>query len=276
MSRLTVLLVGFLLVVTGCGTENDSEGVDQSSDQSASQTPSQTPGQSSGESSLSGSWVVTAMEQDGQPRDLAPGTTVTFEFTDERVTVATGCNGLFGTYRYADGTLRIYGLGGTMMGCGGPRMEQEAWLSEQLVKSIEVEPEDGLRLTTDDAAFVLEGAPKVEDTTLAGTTWQLDSLIDGQTVSSVPQGTTASLTLTSDGTLQVDTGCNTGGGSVKVGTATLRVGPLMTTKMACVDPARQQVEAAFTKVLNGTVGYTVEADRLTLTKGDSGLGFTVK
>ena len=44
---------------------------------------------------------------------------------------------------------------------------------------------------------------------------------------------TASITIADDGTVAVNTGCNTGSGSVEVTDTTLTFGPIRITKMAC-------------------------------------------
>ena len=99
----------------------------------------------------------------------------------------------------------------------------------------------------------------------------LDSILDGDAVSSVPAGVTASMRIV-DGQLELDAGCNGGGGPVAVTADTLAFGPLMLTKRACqAGPA--SVEQAVTTVLTGTVSYTIDADLLTIDAGGPGLVF---
>jgi heat shock protein HslJ len=68
----------------------------------------------------------------------------------------------------------------------------------------------------------------------------------------------------------VQSGCNTGGGPLTIKGSTFTVGPLALTRMAC-PPDETKVETAVLEALSGKVGYTVEADRLTITNGQSGL-----
>ena len=75
----------------------------------------------------------------------------------------------------------------------------------------------------------------------------------------------------SDDQLQLDAGCNNGSGAVAVTADTLEFGPLILTKRACqADPS--SVEEAVTKVLTGSVDYTIEADLLTIDAGGPGPG----
>ena len=97
----------------------------------------------------------------------------------------------------------------------------------------------------------------------------MDGIRVGDAVSSVPQGVEASLRIV-DGQAEVHFGCNSGGGAVEVTEDSLTFGPMMSTKMAC-EAGPAEVEAAVTRTLSGTVGYTIDADVLTIDNGPSGL-----
>ena len=107
------------------------------------------------------------------------------------------------------------------------------------------------------------------DRPIEGTRWVVDGLIQGDAVSSTPMGVTASFAIRG-GTIQIDTGCNTGSGPVTVTDTTLTIGALMLTKKAC-GPDAAAMESAVTSVLQGEVTYTIEADRLTVMHGAVGL-----
>ena len=109
------------------------------------------------------------------------------------------------------------------------------------------------------------------DRPLADTLWQLTTLIDGDSASSVPNGSYATLQL-ADGRLLVATGCNTGSATATVTGGTLVLGPLMLTRKACSDEL-MRLESSVVAVLDGTITFTIEADSLTLTRGDLGLGY---
>jgi len=109
------------------------------------------------------------------------------------------------------------------------------------------------------------------DQPLEGTSWILDGIVSGDAVSSVPAGVTAAIQL-ANGRVDVNAGCNTGGGTVEVTADTLTFGPIGTTRMAC-EPGAMAVETAVLSVLSSAVGYTIDADVLTLKAGAAGLTF---
>ena len=73
------------------------------------------------------------------------------------------------------------------------------------------------------------------------------------------------------GTVAVDTGCNTGRGSYTIAGDAVTFGPIATTRMACDDRTRMQVEQQVLTVLTGTATYAIDAAALTLTNGANGL-----
>ena len=53
------------------------------------------------------------------------------------------------------------------------------------------------------------------DLNIVGPTWTVESIIHGDAVSSVPAGAIATLVFKADGTIDVNAGCNRGGGHVE-------------------------------------------------------------
>lgn len=105
--------------------------------------------------------------------------------------------------------------------------------------------------------------------TLEGT-WKLDGIIDGETVSPVPDGGAATLTFPGEeGDLGMSVqDCNQGGTAIAVEGQEIEVDGLISTLMACVEPAAT-VESAIVSVLDGaTITYAIEGDTLTLTHPD--------
>jgi len=201
---------------------------------------------------------------------LVPGSTVRLDFADGRIGASAGCNHLSGPYTVTDGRLVLGQVAMTAMGCPGPLQDQDAWLVSFLGGATVHTAGDILTLSNGDVTMPLaDRAVADPDRPLEGTRWIVDGITTGDTVSSVPAGVTAAMTI-SDGRLAVETGCNSGGGSVTVAPSTFTVGPLILTKRAC-EPGPSMVEAAVTAVLSGEVGYAIEADVLTLTNGRAGL-----
>jgi heat shock protein HslJ len=207
---------------------------------------------------------------------LVPGSQVRVEFTDGKVSIDAGCNKMSGSYTLSEeAELRTGGLAGTTMGCEQPLMDQDQWLSGTvfggpLVASIDGDTlklsREGLEVVFSDSGLV---AP---DALLEHTAWQLESVRAGDTVSSVPAGTTTpSFTLGPDGTVTLHTGCNGGHSTATVSDSTITFTPAVTTKMACSDKAGRQTEAAVLAVLDGAVQWSITEKTLMLTKGDQGL-----
>jgi heat shock protein HslJ len=203
-------------------------------------------------------------------RVLAAGSRVRLSFADGRVSAGAGCNSMGGSYAIVGGRLVVRDLATTEMGCDPQLMDQDRWVADLL---------DGAAITLDgDTLTLTDGGTRLTlldrevadpDRPLLGTRWILDGLISGSAVSSVPLGVTAALTF-SDGRVDVEAGCNSGGGTVEVGETTLAFGGIGLTRMAC-GPDAMATEQAVMAVLSGTVGYTIEAGTLTLDAGGRGL-----
>ena len=214
------------------------------------------------------------MTEAGADRPLVDGTQIRLSFTDGQLGASAGCNTMGGAYRVEDGRLIVEGGGMTEMGCDEERHAQDDWLFGFIGSQPSLAQEgDKLTLTSGETVIALQDSEVAEpDLPLTGTTWTVDSIITGDAVSSVPNGATATLVFTDDGRLEVDNGCNSGGGTYEVTDGTLRVGELMTTLRACDAPAAQ-LESAVMSVLNAEeIEYAIDAGSLTLMAGDQGLG----
>ncbi len=151
-------------------------------------------------------------------------------------------------------------------------MQQDEWLGDLLSDARIALAGDSLTLDNGQIRLtLLDREVASPDKPLVGTKWVLDSIVDGGAVSSVPAGVTASMRIV-DGQLELDAGCNIGGGPVAVTDDTLAFGPMMLTKRAC-QAGPSSVEQAVTTVLTGTVSYTIDADLLTIDAGGPGLVF---
>lgn len=212
----------------------------------------------------------TFLATDAFGRALVPGSLVRVSFTDGQIGASGGCNSMGGPYAIEDDRLVVRQLAMTEMACEAALMDQDAWLASLLDgASIRLDG-DTLTLSRDGAALTLVDREVADpDRPLVGTRWIVDGLITGDAVSSVPGGVVVALTF-SDGRVDVEAGCNRGGGAVSVTAATLTFGPIALTKMACEGSA-MEVERLVSDVLSGDVGYTIEAGTLTLDAGTAGL-----
>lgn len=168
-----------------------------------------------------------------------------------------GCNGWFGTYDPATGFGEI---GSTLMACDEPIMAQESLFLSILGGDATVTI-SGSMLTIADLsgnALQFRAQPPEEDRPLAGTSWELETLIQGEAASTpVAPG---SIAFTADGSVSGTTGCNNYFGDFAAATG---FGPIGSTKMAC-DGVMEQ-EAFFLSVLSADATVAIEGALLTIT-----------
>lgn len=266
LSPLAALAVAAAVVVSACTGAGGASPTAPAGDPSA-------PAPAAG--------VPTTADLDGRTflstaivgRDLVAGSQVRLVFDGDRLGASAGCNQLGGGYSIADGLLAASQMITTEMACDPALMEQDRWLTELLGGAGVTLADDTLTLERAGVTLTLVDREVADpDRPLEGTRWVVDGVIANDAVSSVPAGVTASITI-HDGRVDVEAGCNTGGGSVEVAEGVLTFGPVALTKMAC-EPDAMAVEQAVVATLTGPVAYSIEADVLTL-DGD-GVGLTLR
>ncbi|MEO8571220.1 MAG: META domain-containing protein [Chloroflexota bacterium] len=203
---------------------------------------------------------------------LAGGTRIRLSFTNGSISASGGCNTMGGSYTITGGRLAATQMSMTDMGCDPARNLQDQWLAKLLGGATVALAGDTLTLTQGPIQVTLLDR-KVADPNwpLEGTRWVLDGILSNDTASSVPAGVTASIRI-ADGRIAVETGCNSGGGTIEVQPATLKIGKIGSTFKLC-PPETSFVERALTGVLANTVNYAIDADVLTISSGNAGLTF---
>jgi heat shock protein HslJ len=263
-------------LLAGCGSD-DEDPVATGDPPGAEPTG---PGAGAGEELSGLEFLSESTTEGGQPVELVTGTRIRLTFHDDgRLTVHAGCNTLDATPTISADRIDVGdGLSTTDMGCDPTLHDQDGWLADLLTAGpTYVLDGDRLTLTAGDRVVeLLDREVADPDRPLEGTTWTLDGLIDGDVASSVPGDVAATVTF-ADGAVTVEgTGCNGGGGSYTLDEAAheVTVPALAWTRMACEGPSAS-VEAALGAVLDGTVGYEIEAAHLTLTH-PGGKGLTLR
>lgn len=202
------------------------------------------------------------------------GTEVRITFEDGRFGFGAGCNGHGGSYEVQGGRLVVSDLASTDIGCATELHEQDSWLAT-FFTSMPLVTVDGSRvtLTGDDATLVFLDREVVDpDRTLAGHLWTIDTLISGGAASNVPTSRAPTVQFNEDGTLRVDTSCNTGGGRYVVDGNTHALSELAYTEAGCDAPiVESQIQAVLS---DGTLSFSIDANRLSLDRGDIGLRAT--
>jgi heat shock protein HslJ len=259
------VLLGGAALVTGCGQDATTIS----------------PGDQPSNPDLRGStYLSTAVTRSGEPHKLVPGTRISLQFTDDgRLLVNAGCNTMQGPVDTSDGVIRLDGaLAVTEMGCDPPRHEQDQWIADLL----QAEPTWQLRgqqlvIASDETTITLLDRKAAEpDRELTKTRWTLDTIIEGDVASSVPAGVRTPEVRFTDGEVGGFNGCNQFGGKARVTNDTIRFGSIISTQIACEQPAAD-VERSVMGVLDGEVSYRIEGRRLTLEHPSGrGLVFTAQ
>lgn len=227
---------------------------------------------------LGGSWQLAEGSAPDGPVPLVEGHPVTLvvEDAEDGLGGTAACNSYGGQYELDGDRITVSELLSTEMACAPPEVmeSEQAYLSALARAETVVRDGDRLVLAGDGVELVFERLPDPVDAPLAGTTWVLDTLIEGDAASNVPAADRAvTLMLFEDGSFQAFTGCNTVDGEFVERSGQLDLTPIATTDMAC--PALGDLEAHVAAVLDGEVDVDVDGDRLTL-RGRDGLGLSYR
>jgi heat shock protein HslJ len=263
MRRVAVVLL-VLLALAACGDDGEDVGAGDGGATEPAATDDLLAGRT---------FAVT--EADGD-RPIVAGSTITFDFTGDALRVDSGCNAMGGRYTVEGETLVVTDFSKQEAGCPPGLDAQEAWVVELLTTPTQVATTDeGITLSTDGDVVTLTEVV-LPPTELVGPTWTVDTLIDGDTASSVPAGVTATVAFDADGGFRLDTGCNGGEGTYATpdGGDSIIIEEVAVELAGC-DDERGTVEEAVLSTLQGTLTVSIADQRLTLTAADgSGLGFT--
>jgi heat shock protein HslJ len=257
--RATVAIL-LVLLLAGCARFAPGAGG------SASPAPSAAP------TDVIGAWVLVRGMNAGASIDVPDGWRVTLSFSDDGEVGGQACNHYGGTYDLDDGRISFSAMSMTEMACEEPMMTVEAAYHAALAAVSTVERTgDRLTLGGNGVELVFELLPPVPDAALQDTEWLLDSLVQGEAVSSV-QGEPG-LTLNADGTIAGSTGCRDFSGEYVVIGDEVEVTSLATTDQAC--EAEMEAQDSFVlEVIEGGFTVAIEGNRLTLGKADgTGLGY---
>lgn len=224
-----------------------------------------------GGASIEGAWGLESATWDGQDLALVDTHPVTLTLDGETAGGTAACNSYGGEYTLTGDQIRFINFGWTEMACMPAEvMELEQAYLNALLNVETAQVVDGELVLTgsrSELTFIeLEPVPTAE---LQGTVWELESVVQGESVSSVA-GDPATLELLSDGSLRGSTGCRTLSGEYQIAGAEV----LFTTFSAEGDcpPELEQQDNQVVTVLGDGFRPTIDGDVLTLTSmGGDGL-----
>jgi heat shock protein HslJ len=215
--------------------------------------------------------------------EAVPGTTLRVSFSEgEQGDVfgfSAGCNSHSGSYRIRDGALLLSNVTSTLIGCPQNLAQQDHTLSE-FFGSQPMVILDGDRLTLTSGDVVLEFVDREvadPDRPLSGPTWVVDTFIDGPATSNLALSQSPTLLFDGDGSVDIDTGCNTGRGTWNLEGDQLTLAGMNYTEIGCAEPNAATAEASVQAVMtDGMVTVEIEAARLTLMRGELGLSASAR
>lgn len=274
-SYLSVLVIASLLLV-GCGddTSTPDSGLDGSTPDVTLPAPDDRR-----PDAVTGDWILTSGTVDGVALVLVDGWDITLTVESGELGGTAACNGYGGFVDVGDGTFAVGEMSWTEMGCESAVMELEQSFLRALSAVTSFVVVDGTLTLTGPATELSFGpvAP-VPDSEIVGTTWVLDTVIEGDAASNSPNMSAATLTLDDDGTLTGSTGCRLLEGEWVIAGA-----QIVFTSFAAIDDPLAGVCAPESERLDGFIvtvlgdGFTVEVEgsRMTLmSQGDQGLSYT--
>lgn len=208
-------------------------------------------------------WIVTHIDGTATVEDHEP----TLAFADGNASGSATCNRFAGGFTQDGAALTIGQVAVTQMMCADDVwMAQEAAFLTALSSITTVRDSDGVIELLDADRKIALTLYAVQDEPLEGTTWQLSGILTKDALSSVVNNSAVTLTI-EDGKLS-GKACNTFSGTVEVSGENLKVGPLMTTKMACKSSALTKQEAAVLKGLQAASTFAIEGAELTISAAD--------
>lgn len=98
----------------------------------------------------------------------------------------------------------------------------------------------------------LEALPERQEALLRGHEWHLQA-VRGEAVPA--GGAPATLRIDEDGRVSGHSGCNRFGGQAEISESSISFGALFSTRMACVEEARNKLEADYTAALSDVVSW---------------------
>lgn len=258
--RVALAAAGLLLTLSfsGCTAVNAAK-------------PSEAP---SAPVALEGSaWIQSAGEVAGQKQ----GATIRFE--GGRVAGSDGCNRFSAPYKTQGSSFELGPRGpSTLMACPPEVMARaEAFVSAlSNAKSYRVNASGQLEFLAADGKLLQSLAP--QPLSLVGNAWNATGINNGkQAVVSLVAGSSVSLNFSAEGRVHGSAGCNQFNGAYRrEGGNKLSIGPLVSTRMACLNAEVAEQERAFLQALESVATLQLEGSRLELRRADGALAVSLQ
>lgn len=187
--------------------------------------------------------------------------TITF-MANGSLEIKADCNQVGGTYQTMNGQLAIT-LGPSTAAACPPDSQADTFLNQLTNVSGYVFDGSALILNLKLDSGGMRFMPLV-NANLVGTAWTADDYNNGKGGFTTPlTGTQLTIQFRADGNVSGSSGCNTFTGQYQTSGASLTIGALATTRMACAEPIMDQ-EQAYLAALAATKRYAIVGKMLTL------------
>jgi heat shock protein HslJ len=236
----------------------------------AGASPSPTGG--TGGTLIGPAWILASYVKAGVSTAVPPGITADAVFKTAVVSGSSGCNAYTGPYTAQGSTIKAGPFAATQMACPGPSGDvEQAFIAGMANAATYTATADSLTLYDPSGAATLvfkAGTAGV----LAGPTWHLLAYNNGKgAVQSAAAGSDATATFAADGTVSGNATCNQYNGPYTTNADTIKIGPLVSTKMACSSDNLNAQETAYLATLQNAATYTVEGTNLELRDANGAL-----
>ena len=272
---LQAALVVAVAVIASCGS--DSGGSGSASTGSASSGSSPSSGAATGADPLDGTtWTLDVAGLNVPGADaVAP----TISFSNASVSGSSGCNNFSGGYTVSGATLTFGPLASTQKACGPVETAVETAVLTRLGKVAGYKvAADTLTLTDASGATLLTYAPAKGGVEGA---WDANGYLNAAKSAFVSPivGTSLTAVFGPDGQVAGSAGCNNFTGTYTVDGTKLTIGPLATTRKACVSPEGiSEQETDYLAALTASVTIQNDGQNLTLLNaaGQRSVGYNPK
>lgn len=214
-----------------------------------------------------GEWEFARGTAGGAPLPQPAGARATLSLEGEQASGTSFCNHYFAGYSLDGDAILFDGIGGTEMACEPEIMTAEsAYVTALGAVTRFTRDGEELLLTGGGVELRFSLVPPVPASELVGTDWVLESLIDGETVSSVVEGST--LRLQEDGTFTATTACSTVSGQWQASAGRIDVTQVTGGPGRTCPPEASAQDAQERFVLTTGFAASIEEDRLTALADD--------
>jgi heat shock protein HslJ len=205
-------------------------------------------------------WVLASI--DGAP--VASGTSATLGFGLVQASGFSGCNNFTTAYQAAGSNgLKFGEIASTLMACQTLVATFETQIYANMARVAKYVIANGNLMLYDRTNTEVLAYGQAAPATVEGP-WLVTGVNNGQgAVTSVPAGVSGAMSFHADGTIEGFGGCNDFNGAYTVRGDSITVGPLMTTRKACGEPA-DTFEAQFLAALQNSTKWSVSGGKLDL------------